>query len=103
MLSFALMSRVFPSALSAVAYSRGIVALASIASPAVIFPAVRDSVKIVPRIASEAFTVVAFRLPTLAVEATICRPSSVSPAAISPWETVTASVLIPPSESMWIR
>ena len=41
--------------------------------------------------------VVALRLATLAVEATICLPSCVSPASISPAETVVSSVETTPS------
>ena len=80
-----------------VAYSVGIVAEASSASPAVIFPAVSAWVKIVSRIACCAVMVEPLMLPALMVVAAICRPSSSSPAAISPSETVTSLVESAPS------
>ena len=98
MLSFALMSRVFPSALIAVAYNRGIVALASIASLAVIFPAFSAAVNTVLNNASCALMVWPLMLCALMVSSTICMPPSVSPAAISSSVTSTGCVCITPSE-----
>ena len=84
-------------AFNAVTRSSGTVADARNASCAEIFPAESAPAKISDRIADSARTLDALRSAMLAVVATICRPSEVCPAEISPSDTVTGCVWIVPS------